>query len=89
MTRSREALDLEIRQLFSEVCAAHSDLDAPPSLEESSVLLQTGLDSLGYAILVTRLEETLGYDPFSRSPEPYYPTTYGEFLDFYLANQDE
>lgn len=89
MTRSREALDAEIRRLFSEVCVAHAEMESPPSLEEDTLLLQTGLDSLGYAILVTRLEETLGFDPFSNSSVPYYPTTYGEFLDFYAANQRE
>jgi hypothetical protein len=51
------------------------------------VLTPDRLDSLGFAILVTRLEEELGYDPFSLSAAPYYPSTYGEFLSFYAENQ--
>jgi len=55
-------------------------------LDDNAVLLQTGLDSLGFAIVVTRLEEELGYDPFSLSADAYYPTRFGEFVDFYLRN---
>ena len=48
-----------------------------------TVLLDTGLDSLGFAVLVTVLSETLGFDPFTLSPEPYYPQTFGDFVAFY------
>ena len=34
-------------------------------LNDNTVLLQSGLDSLGFAVLVSRLEDELGYDPFS------------------------
>ena len=51
--------------------------------EDDLVLLETELDSLGFAVLVTRLEESLGYDPFSLMDEPVYPTTFGEFIDVY------
>jgi hypothetical protein len=52
-------------------------------LTHDSILLQTGLDSLGFAILVARLEETLGYDPFVLMQDPVYPQTFGEFLAIY------
>jgi acyl carrier protein len=55
----------------------------PPVLTDDTVLLDTGLDSLGFAIVVTRLEEELGYDPFSISEDAYYPQTFGEFVKFY------
>ncbi|WP_050527612.1 acyl carrier protein [Pseudorhodobacter aquimaris] len=55
----------------------------PPVLTNDTVLLDTGLDSLGFAIVVTRLEEELGYDPFSISEDAYYPQTFGEFVEFY------
>ena len=51
--------------------------------EDDLVLLETELDSLGYAVLVTRLEEQLGFDPFSMMDEPVYPTTLGEFIGVY------
>lgn len=52
-------------------------------LLDVSVLLDSGLDSLGFAILVARLEEDLGYDPFVMMDEPVYPQTLGEFVAIY------
>ena len=49
----------------------------------SSELLKTGLDSLGFAMLVVKLEEALGFDPFLAMDEPIYPKTYGEFVKIY------
>lgn len=54
-----------------------------PEITDDLVLLETELDSLGFAVLVTRLEESLGYDPFSMMTEPVYPTTFGEFVAIY------
>ena len=54
-----------------------------PALTEELVLLDSGLDSLAIAILVARLEETLGIDPFTESNEVAYPVTLGEFIRFY------
>jgi acyl carrier protein len=47
------------------------------------VLLDSGLDSLGFAILVARLEEELGFDPFVEMEEAIYPTTFAEFVKIY------
>ena len=52
-------------------------------LSEDVVLLESGLDSLGFAILVTTLDESLGYDPFTMMDEPFYPSTFGEFVEIY------
>lgn len=57
-------------------------------LSDSSVLLESGLDSLGFAILVARLEENLGYDPFILMEEPVYPQTFKEFVDIYEKYKD-
>ena len=54
-----------------------------PELKDDSVLLETGLDSLGFAVLVALLEEELGFDPFQMIDEPVYPQTFGEFVRFY------
>jgi hypothetical protein len=56
---------------------------ATPVLEDSLVLLNCGLDSLGFAVLVTRLDEELGYDPFTLMLEAVYPVTLGEFVAVY------
>ena len=52
-------------------------------LDDNLVLLDSGLDSLGFAILVALLDEELGYDPFQVMEEPIYPTTFDEFLKTY------
>ncbi len=52
-------------------------------LDDDTVLLDSGLDSLGFAVVVTRLEEELGYDPFVLMDEPIYPRTLGEFVELY------
>jgi acyl carrier protein len=62
--------------------AEHERKSLPP-LTDDLVLLDSGLDSLAIAILVTRLEETLGLDPFTESDEMAYPVTLGDFIRFY------
>jgi len=52
-------------------------------LTDSMALLDSGLDSLGIAILVARLEEALGFDPFTQSEDVFYPVTVGDFIRFY------
>jgi acyl carrier protein len=56
--------------------------DLPP-LTDDLVLTRSGLDSLAIAILVTRLEETLGLDPFTESNNVSYPVTLGDFIRLY------
>ncbi len=52
-------------------------------LADELVLLNSGLDSLCFAILVTRLEDDLGFDPFTASDDVYFPVTLGDFIGFY------
>jgi len=56
--------------------------DLPP-LTEDLVLLDSGLDSLGIAVLVTRLEDALGIDPFTEFDIASPPVTLGEFIAIY------
>ena len=46
-------------------------------------LLDSGLDSLCFAILVARLEDSLGVDPFTASDDVIFPVTLGEFVRAY------
>lgn len=80
-----DGIEETIRRAFEGVWNEQKD-DAPPVLDQDTVLLNTGLDSLGFAVLITRLEEDLGYDPFSLSDEPFYPQTFGELVRFYEAH---
>lgn len=52
-------------------------------LHDDTPLLTMGLDSLCFAILVARLEEKLGIDPFSTSDEIILPITLGDLVHFY------
>jgi hypothetical protein len=52
-------------------------------LTDELELLDSGLDSLCFAIIVTRLEGSLEIDPFSDSEDARFPVTLGDFIDFY------
>jgi hypothetical protein len=52
-------------------------------LTDDLILLDSGLDSLGFAILVARLEDALGVDPFTASDGVYFPVTLGDFVRVY------
>lgn len=67
----------ELRTLLEE------DDKHVPVIEDDTVLLEIGLDSLGFAVLVTRLEDSLGNDPFTEMDDPVYPRTLGEFVNVY------
>ena len=47
------------------------------------MLADCGLDSLGFAVLVARLEDRLGIDPFSATEEAVFPVTLGDFVKVY------
>ena len=81
-TLSREQLREKVLSCLAEAAEVRG-AKAVSALGDASVLLESGLDSLGFAVLVVRLEETLGYDPFVLMNEPVYPKTFGEFLDIY------
>tara|TARA_B100000795_G_C22789594_1_gene436277 strand:- start:891 stop:1151 length:261 start_codon:yes stop_codon:yes gene_type:complete len=72
-----------ISKTFSQVFIEQTEGASLPLLSDDLVLLQSGLDSMGFAVLVSELEEILGFDPFSISKEAFYPTTFGEFVTFY------
>jgi acyl carrier protein len=81
-THVRETIVAEITQILVE------DGKEVPALDDGTVLLESGLDSLGFAVLVTRLEDALGYDPFTEMEDPVYPRTLGEFVEVYAAHAE-
>jgi hypothetical protein len=52
-------------------------------LTDDLSLQDSGLDSLCFAILVARLEDITGRDPFSSGQETRFPHTVGEFIALY------
>jgi acyl carrier protein len=72
-----------IKATFSRVYSEQVEGSLVPVVNDDLVLLESGLDSMGFAVLVVELEEILGFDPFSISEEAFYPSTFGEFVSFY------
>jgi hypothetical protein len=71
----------EILEQFTQV--AKEQNKRVSGFSDEVVLLDSGLDSLCFAILVARLEDILGVDPFSSVEELRFPTTVGEFIALY------
>ena len=52
-------------------------------LADDLPLSQSGFDSLCFALLVARLEDDLGLDPFSAPDGIEFPVTIGDFVKLY------
>jgi acyl carrier protein len=74
---------IKIKEIYIEVLEQLNSKLLVPELSDEVLLLESGLDSLGFAILIATLEEKLEFDPFTIMEEPIYPTTFGEFIKIY------
>ena len=53
-------------------------------LTDDLKLLNSGLDSLSFALIVMRLEDALGFDPFDdETGDVKFPVTFGDFVRLY------
>ena len=52
-------------------------------LSDDLKLLESGLDSLSFALVVVRLEEAVGFDPFDSTENFTFPVTFGDFVKLY------
>ncbi len=75
------SVKLTIMDQMTEIAREHGKMLAP--LRDDLVLLDSGLDSLGFAVLVARLEDRLGIDPFTASEDAPFPVTFGDFVKVY------
>lgn len=73
----RDTILAEMKRIAAEQKKALGPLD------DDAPLMTCGLDSLGFAVLVARLEEQLGTDPFSEADEVALPVTIGDLIHFY------
>ena len=71
----------EIASHFETVAREQGRKLAP--LSDDLKLLQSGLDSLSFALIVARLEDTLGFDPFDANEVVTFPVTFGDFVRLY------
>jgi acyl carrier protein len=74
-------IKLTITDQMTQIAREHGKTLAP--LRDDLVLLDSGLDSLGFAVLVARLEDTLGIDPFTTAEDAMFPLTLGDFVKVY------
>ena len=75
------SIKLTIVEQMEQIAREHGKILAP--LKEDLVLADCGLDLLGFAVLVARLEDRLGIDPFSAAEEAVFPVTLGDFVKVY------
>jgi acyl carrier protein len=74
---SRVTIEQTLVQVASEMGKS------PPMLGDDVDLIDTGLDSLGIAVVVARLEDALGVDPFGMALASSYPVTVGDLIHLY------
>ena len=75
------SIKLTIVEQMEQIAREHGKILAP--LKEDLVLADCGFDPLGFAVLVARLEDRLGIDPFSAAEEAVFPVTLGDFVKVY------
>jgi hypothetical protein len=84
MSAQPEPQTLSTRSLIArelqQVAAEHGRTIAP--LTDEIKLLES-LDSLGLAVVVMRLADSLGMDPFGSGKTTASPVTFGEFVRLY------
>jgi len=75
------SIKLTVLSEIEQIAEQHQKTLTP--LTDDSILMNTGLDSLCFAVLVARLEDRLGVDPFSESDDISFPVTLGDFVRVY------
>jgi len=75
----RVAVESQLRRI-----AAEQDRTLEPLTDELK-LLESGLDSLALAVVVMRLADSLGIDPFNSGRVSEFPITLREFVGMYEA----
>lgn len=76
-----ESVRARIASLFEQVAREQGRRLSP--LSDDLGLMQSGLDSLSFAIIVVRLEDSLGVDPFNAAEAMDFPVTFGDFVRLY------
>lgn len=72
----------EIITTFDEV--AREQQRQLAALTDQTKLLESGLDSLSFALIAARLEDSLGFNPFDAAD--HFPVTFGDFVTLYESH---
>jgi acyl carrier protein len=70
-----------VTTIFEQVAQEQQRTLAP--LTDTLKLVASGLDSLSFAIIVAKLEDEVGFDPFNSDEPVEFPITFGDFLHLY------
>jgi acyl carrier protein len=81
--KAEESMSVRLRIVSAMQQIAGEQKVTLPPLEDDLSLHETGFDSLGFAVLVARLEDDLGVDPFTMSEDATFPLTVGDFVKAY------
>lgn len=76
-----DAIKALILQTIEAVATEQGKILAP--LSDQVALMDSGLDSLCVAIVVARLDDRLGVDPFGTSDDVTLPITLSDFIQIY------
>lgn len=76
--------------VVEQVSRLFAEEDKPvPDIGLDDGLIDLGLDSLSLAVIITRLEEVLGYDPLDVIEGGEYPRTVRELVAVYTRGPGE
>jgi acyl carrier protein len=81
--KAKQSMSVRLRIISAMRQVAEEQKVTLPPLDDALSLHETGFDSLGFAILVARLEDDLGVDPFTISEDAAFPLTVGDFIRAY------
>jgi acyl carrier protein len=70
-----------VTAIFEQVAQEQQRTLVP--LTDDVKLLESGLDSLSFAIVVAKLEDELGFDPFNSDEPVEFPITFADFVRLY------
>jgi acyl carrier protein len=70
-----------VTTIFNQVAQEQQRTLVP--ISDNLKLLESGLDSLSFAIIVAKLEDEIGFDPFNSDEMVEFPVTFGDFVRLY------
>ena len=80
----KDTIRNKIISTWMNVCKI--DNISAPDFTQNFKLLDSELDSLGFAMLVSELEGVFGIDPFAEAELANYPEDFLTFVSFYHRN---
>jgi acyl carrier protein len=72
-----------VTTIFQQVAQEQQRTLVP--LTDNLKLLDSGLDSLSFAIIVAKLEDEVGFDPFDSDQMVEFPISFADFVRLYEA----